>query len=244
MNIPTSIHGHLVRVLVWGLCAAPFVLSTTAHATPGWTPWVSEENGGPSTICGPSTEAARGFDCDGGYCDDVRVYCDTLPFGITVSDWKFSGFFSEEDSGFGTVTSEGWYRYDNSYSHVCYYSGAAGIMTGIRCSGSNCDNISVECGIPQTHFGGVAAPVEYRDCYWTDYVSEEDAALMLYDEEFITGVECSGSYCDDKRFYVCSVQAAANSCGGECGGQARGGCWCDVACSTYGDCCSDYASVC
>ncbi len=38
--------------------------------------------------------------------------------------------------------------------------------------------------------------------------------------------------------------ALSASCDGKCGGQASSGCWCDDQCSTYGDCCSDYQSVC
>ncbi|WP_437821453.1 hypothetical protein [Sorangium sp. So ce1078] len=36
----------------------------------------------------------------------------------------------------------------------------------------------------------------------------------------------------------------ALSCDGRCGGAAPGGCFCDSVCSTYGDCCSDYAPEC
>ena len=35
----------------------------------------------------------------------------------------------------------------------------------------------------------------------------------------------------------------AASCQGSCGGQGTG-CWCDAACTEYGDCCDDYAQVC
>ncbi len=35
-----------------------------------------------------------------------------------------------------------------------------------------------------------------------------------------------------------------NSCVGNCGGQASGGCWCDSACAGFGDCCGDKLSVC
>lgn len=35
-----------------------------------------------------------------------------------------------------------------------------------------------------------------------------------------------------------------NSCVGNCGGQAPGGCWCDDQCAGFGDCCSDRAAVC
>lgn len=35
-----------------------------------------------------------------------------------------------------------------------------------------------------------------------------------------------------------------NSCSGQCGGQAPGGCWCDAQCASFGDCCSDKVQVC
>lgn len=34
------------------------------------------------------------------------------------------------------------------------------------------------------------------------------------------------------------------SCDGHCGGAAPGGCYCDAACTGYGDCCSDFAPTC
>jgi hypothetical protein len=38
--------------------------------------------------------------------------------------------------------------------------------------------------------------------------------------------------------------ADPNSCVGECGGEAPGGCWCDDQCAQYGDCCSDVLAEC
>jgi len=35
-----------------------------------------------------------------------------------------------------------------------------------------------------------------------------------------------------------------NSCVGNCGAQAPGGCWCDSQCAQFGDCCSDKAAAC
>ena len=221
------------------------VLASPAVAKAGqWTPWVSEEGGSPWTYCVSSYTAAAGFDCDGTYCDNVRLYCDTLPYGITVDNYAVTSFFSEEDDGNGLATSVGWYAHDNSYSHVCYYAGAAGILTGIRCSGFYCDNIALECAVPYTNFEGVSEPVELTDCAWTGYYNQEEAPLDLPYNRFITGVECYGSYCHYKRFHVCSMQAAPDSCSGSCGDQARGGCYCDSLCENYGDCCSDYEDVC
>lgn len=86
--------------------------------------------------------------------------------------------------------------------------------------------------------------VREPDCYWSDPISDEPPALGLPYGYFVTGVACYGSYCDDKTFHVCRVQGPVDSCMGVCGGQARGGCWCDAECSTYGDCCSDYEPTC
>ena len=36
----------------------------------------------------------------------------------------------------------------------------------------------------------------------------------------------------------------SNSCNGNCGGQAPGGCFCDDACVNFGDCCSDFQQFC
>ncbi|MDC0723574.1 hypothetical protein [Nannocystis bainbridge] len=187
----------LTSILVLGVPAV--VLAAVS-----WTAYVSEENGGPWAYCGPSSQAASGFQCSGSYCDNVRLRCETLPFGITVTGYNVSNAFSEEDDGLGTVTSEGWYRYDGDNYHVCNFSGAAGILTGIRCQGSYCNNITLECATPTTSLG---QPATLTSCEWTDYYSEEDGALSYPEgaNRFVTGVRCHGSYCDDKSFYVCSL---------------------------------------
>jgi hypothetical protein len=41
-----------------------------------------------------------------------------------------------------------------------------------------------------------------------------------------------------------SLTSPPDSCDGQCGGQAPGGCFCDDLCTGYGDCCSDFASAC
>lgn len=42
----------------------------------------------------------------------------------------------------------------------------------------------------------------------------------------------------------CYAEDEPPSCAGECGGASPGGCWCDAACVSYGDCCDDYAPQC
>lgn len=59
-------------------------------------------------------------------------------------------------------------------------------------------------------------------------------------------------YCDDEDgtnaldditgYFDCP---SLNGCSGQCGGAAaNGGCWCDEACASYGDCCSDKLAYC
>ena len=44
--------------------------------------------------------------------------------------------------------------------------------------------------------------------------------------------------------FLYSAAGGANSCDGNCGGQAPGGCWCDDQCAGFGDCCSDKVAEC
>ena len=221
-------------------------LPAVAIAPASWSQWISEENGGPWAFCGPTNQAISGVRCSGSYCDNVSVRCETLPYGITMQHFSVSETFSEEDNGIGTTSSEGWYRYDDSNSHVCKWAGSSGIMTGFRCQGRYCDNITLECATPMTHFAGVTEPAELTDCSWSAYYSEEDPwfAYGVGANRYISGVRCQGRYCDNKSYYVCSLLPAQNSCVDQCGGRARGGCYCDSVCQAYGDCCSDYVAAC
>ncbi|MCR9165840.1 MAG: hypothetical protein ACE37F_32145 [Nannocystaceae bacterium] len=212
-----------------------------AHAA-GWQGPISDETAG--TWCGPSNEGVNGFDCQGSYCDNVWIRCEPMPFGMSMASYSWSDFYSEEDSGFGQSASHGWYGSDLSYSEVCHWRGAPSIMTGIRCNGGHCDNISIECGRPTMNVGGTAESIELDNCFWTGPRSEEQPPLHLGVREFISGITCYGSNCDDKTFYVCEAAAPGNSCVDRCGGQAPDACWCDGLCSTYGDCCDDYAGAC
>lgn len=64
------------------------------------------------------------------------------------------------------------------------------------------------------------------------------------------GLECVDNVGPDYGFAswvdMCEepAQSNPNSCVGNCGSQAPGGCWCDSACASYGDCCSDKVAVC
>lgn len=184
------------------------VLSTEASAALYWTPWVSEEGGGPATICTQWNEGAVGFGCSGSRCDNVRMLCETLPYSATldpISD-AWTGFFSEEHDSYSEYVSEGFYHYYNENYRVCHAPTTGGIMNGIRCSGSYCDNINMECAKPVKWNGSAYQSVPLAACSWTGWYSEEQGSVDFGFNHYITGVECQGGYCDNKRFYVCALQ--------------------------------------
>jgi hypothetical protein len=114
--------------------------SSTSAANLYWTPWVSEEAGGPASICTAWDEAAVGFGCDGRYCDNVQLLCQTLAFDTQLdpaTDY-WTDYFSEE--------------HDNQ--RVCHNTTTAGLVSGIKCQGDYCDNISIECTKPVKYVNG------------------------------------------------------------------------------------------
>jgi hypothetical protein len=155
------------------------------YCTQRWTDWTSEER---APVQCHSNYGAIGFACHGSYCDDVKLGCAQVPDWTWLSDGtvEWSNYFSEE----GARTS--------SNRYICK---DGGIVTGISCKGSYCDNISVEC---QKLASGT---LDTDKCDWTvTSLSEENGGFFDFGrDKFITGVQCDGSYCDNKRFFVCPL---------------------------------------
>jgi hypothetical protein len=193
----------LSRILV----VAPAVLvmaESGALAGLYWTSYVSEESGA-YALCDESTDGAVGFRCSGRYCDNVSLLCETFPFGALAPSWNgyVTAYFSEEHDPYGTWFSSGWYPWDDENYEVCHNQQTTpGVVTGIGCSGSYCDNISIECRQPEVAGVKLAA----TNCSWSGWISEEQGSVDFGWNRYITGVECNGSRCDNKRFYVCSLQ--------------------------------------
>lgn len=59
-------------------------------------------------------------------------------------------------------------------------------------------------------------------------------------------LECKhGFKQNDAECDLCACKAPEDTCAGICGKKNKdANCWCDTACSTYGDCCSDKVEVC
>ena len=220
------------------LSLAPRIAS--AQAT--WSSWFSEEN-----YYGQSCSAGRAVDgvrCDGSYCDNVSIRCNDLPDFI-YDQYVVGGGFISEEYYINQERSEpnGWYGWKDSVSHVCNWDGEyPGVITGMRCAGRYCDSIAVDCAAMVV----AGEPAEMLNCSWSGWYSEEDPwfAYGTTANRWISGVMCHGRYCDDKSYYVCSISAPADSCGGRCGTHSPSGCWCDDACVSLGDCCDDHAELC
>jgi len=146
---------------------------------------VSEEYGRQFGTCGVSNKGITGFRCAGSYCDDMYFDCTPMPSGTgsNASGGRWTSYFSEENpaqfcstDAFGLVLN--------------------GIVDGIRATGSYSDNVSLHCAaITSGHFG---------NCQWTGWMSEEQGH-QSFNGKFAVGAQCSGSYCDNMKFYVCNL---------------------------------------
>jgi hypothetical protein len=194
------------------LAVAALLGASSAHAALYWTNWVSEEGGGPVTYCANWDESAVGLGCSGNYCDNVRLLCETLPNGMALNPAtdSYSKWFSEEEfqEDYVVINGVDWYNHFGDNFHVCQYPGAKpGVVAGIHCSGRYCDNVQLECVQPAKHDGSSFVPAGATSCAWSAWYSEEQGSVDFGANRYITGVECSGSFCDNKRFYVCTLVA-------------------------------------
>ncbi len=118
--------------------------------------------------------------------------------------------------------------------------------------GADCGGVCVEqCG----GFGGFPCDAGYQ-CI--DYPEDncdpanggDDCAGMCVPEcaEVVCLLACPFGF--KTNAWGCEICECADApteatCAGSCGGQSNNGsCWCDSACSQYGDCCDDYAQIC
>lgn len=133
----------------------------------------------------PLGSLLEGFECRGDYCDEIRLMCGDRKFETTNREW-LEKFFSEEQGA-----AAGGYG-----GHI---GRCDGFITGVSCKGSYCDNIALECSSLKDVW------YHPNHCYWSDWVSEETRHGIKFTHP-PTAMECRGSYCDDKRFYLCPLR--------------------------------------
>jgi hypothetical protein len=143
-----------------------------------WTGYTSEET--PPLTCGHG-QVVQGLDCTGKYCDNVALYCTNTGRATGWGTWL--PYFSEEGSG---AANEGHCAAGDMW------------MTGLGCSGSYCDNVSMQCSQMIGSWTG--------GCLWSpQWYSEEQAPFYAPHGYYIKGIKCGGSYCDNMRYLYCQM---------------------------------------
>jgi hypothetical protein len=174
-----------------------------------WTPWVSEEDGGPWTVCSQWDEAAVGFGCRGDRCDDVRILCETFPGGMTLdtSTTYYGGWFSEEGAlppGVGSTEPAGNQTKCRMYIDGTIDSWTAGVVSGVHCRGAYCDDLQVECEAPVKFRGSTPVRAKANACHTVGPYSDEQGSQDFGPNNYIYGITCTGGWCDKKKFDVCT----------------------------------------
>jgi hypothetical protein len=187
------------------------------------TPFVSEEDGQADWggVHCPEGKVAMGYECIGGYCDSIRLLCDTFP-GTLGPEQPWTPWFSEETVGRDCTGLDEW-------------------VTGIQCRGGWCDDMRFTCR--KATQAGVRT-VERNACGPVGPISEEQPPISLEGmNRFLGGLTCTGWWCDNVSARACSPQVRCEASLG-CGFNAAAACQCDAACTTFGDCCANKVSEC
>ena len=163
----------------------------------GWIGPVSEESWKQSATCGSPGVGATQAWCSGSYCDDMYLFCGSVPQGFATNgvDRGWTIYVSEEGGGPAALCPSG------------------AIVDGIRATGSYADNVSVHCT-------GASFPSQGTNCKWTPWFSEEQGGQTFTGpglrSAVALGVRCSGSYCDNMSYFVCEPKCRTNAdCGSD-----------------------------
>lgn len=105
------------------LCCPYSDVTTGAFESAEWSEYVSEEQPGGFFY---GDRVLAGVRCRGGSCDDVSGRMLTSPSLGAISECRNTSFFSEEGFGFALCDMDE-------------------LITGLRCRGDNCDDISLRC---------------------------------------------------------------------------------------------------
>ena len=164
---------------LYGLTIAVFLLLfglPISASADYWRGHVSEETIPATCNVGDLTVGAY---CSGSNCDNTWLLC--------------------RDTNLPNLTNRVWQSYVSEEGNNVRYCGGNGFITGLAAKGRYGDNISIECS---TYSG--RAPVS-GSCHWTASLSEEQG-FRSFNGQFATAVQCTGGYCDNKRFLVCNLQ--------------------------------------
>jgi hypothetical protein len=199
-------------------------LGATEQSVVTTTPFISEEDGQADWggVHCPEGKVAMGYECVGGYCDNIRLFCDTFP-GTLGPEQPWSAWFSEETVG----------------GRDC--PGLDEWITAIQCRDWWCNDMRFRCR-KAVHAG--VRTVERNSCTNVGPISEENPPLSLEGTgRFLGGLTCHGFWCDGVAADACTPQVRCEASFG-CGFSPAAACQCDAACTSFGDCCPNKVSEC
>lgn len=139
-----------------------------------WSPYVSDQNPD-GHIC---KGAIGGMRCDGTYCYNHSLGCLQGSAGTQATDGGWSQYFS------------------NQPPNNVFKCQAGEIVTGFKCKGSYCYNVSLRCS---------TTTQVLSNCSWTEYFSDQPPAEKIWPDKVMAGMECSGDYCYNHKAYVCEA---------------------------------------
>lgn len=75
----------------------------------------------------------------------------------------------------------------------------------VSCYNHHCDNVQLTCA----KYVGIT----WGECRWTDnHYSDESGLISFADtQEFLTGINCSGRFCDNMHYRVCKLEGYATN---------------------------------
>lgn len=172
------------------------VASTEEAITNAWIGPVSEEYWKTSATCGGSPNvAATAAWCSGDFCDDMYLFCGTMPAGFTTNglDYGWTGYVSEE---LGNPVAQ---------------CPSGSVIDGVRARGRYADDISVHCT-------GVNFPSRWL-AWWQAQFSEEQGGQTFSGvpnqpnqlPSLANAVRCFGSYCDNLQFIAVSQACSSDA---------------------------------
>jgi hypothetical protein len=168
----------LLTILATSVACSPVAAQTQVLGP------ISEET--PPAVCWAGY-FVTGIRCTGRYCDNIEITCTKIPGGRAQASVKWLPWVSEERPS------------------TAWCGPGPNLIAGFACKGSYCDNISVYC-VPLD-------ALSVTDCWETRAVSEEQGGTLSFQEGHPGGIvvatqmSCSGSYCDNKTFYVCRIRS-------------------------------------
>lgn len=167
---------------------------------PTWSDWFSEEKGGFSNP--RRAWPIVGMQCSGGYCDNKRLrWTQTYGDILDLSKEEAVRQISEENGNgaYNMMECNSGYGVENS------------LVSRIKCTGDNCDNMLVYCAPLKEGWKVNTSDKATTNWFSDDYRSVTDCGR----DRYVAGMYCKGSYCDDVNMICLKIQRWDSSIGRE-----------------------------